>query len=264
MVTIQTVELERKNFPAPRGDFLGPYVDWDQNNNQHEIYVEQAGTLTDDSTTFHYVKKNAQGATLDSGTIQPPTDANGRAMKYVHIGAPLIIIPPNMAVGSFVVPFTAHGAGPNGGRTAIRDYHVIPAVYAPHPRGEKANELYDVELPGETGGTMALSEEDKAWITAQLAPLVRTGQFGDQGVRQGIEDKAKDAVRELNMWSQSMQDRGVDKWVKDRVFEVLRDNGLLGRTQQAHAEDTILSDAHGVSNQGAIGAPSEAVEEGEQ
>jgi hypothetical protein len=46
-------------------------------------------------------------------------------------------------------------------------------------------------------------------------------------IRQGIEDKAKDAVRELNMWSLSMQVRGIDQWERDRVYEVLRQNGLL-------------------------------------
>lgn len=147
MVTIQTVELDVVDFPAPRGDFLGPYVDWDQNNFQHEIYVKQAGTNLDDSTTLFYVKKNPQGQVVDSANLQPRVDVNGKAMKYVHVTGVVKVIPPNQSVATLVVSYSIHGAGPNSGRRAARGYHKIPGVYAPHPRGEKNDELYDVVLP---------------------------------------------------------------------------------------------------------------------
>ncbi len=38
---------------------------------------------------------------------------------------------------------------------------------------------------------------------------------------------AKDAINELHMHSQSMQDRGVDQWVRDRMYECLVENGLI-------------------------------------
>ena len=233
MVTIQTVELERADNPAPRGDFLGPYVDWDSAGFQHEIFVRQAGTQTDDSTTLHYTKKNAQGQLVDQGTIQPPTDVAGRAMKYVNIGAPLIIIPPASSVGSFIVPFTAHGAGPNGGRRILRDYHVIPDVYAPHPRGEQANERFDVTLP--TGGTpppppdpggSGVTPQDIEAIKNAVAAQIRQ-EFGGN-IRQGIMDKSRDGA------SQALSQAGVlttgnaastlYQPIKDRVYEVFSQN----------------------------------------
>lgn len=147
MAQIETVELDSHNFPAPRGDFLGPWVSWDNNNDQHEVWTYQEGTNQDDSTTLNYRRTNSQGVVTATANNRLRNDAANRPMKYVQFGAPFVIIPPGQSVGTIVVPYTGHGAGPNSGRLAVRGYHKIAGVYAPHTRGTNENELWDVVIP---------------------------------------------------------------------------------------------------------------------
>lgn len=256
MVTIETVELESIDFPAPRGDFLAPYTDWDQNNFQHELFVKQAGTNTDDSTTLYYLKKNPQGQVVDSGQMQPRADQNGKPMKYVNLNGVVKVIPPGSNVATIVVSYTCHGAGAGGGRRAQRGYHKIPGVYVPHARGERADELFDVTLPDsdpnpdpnpQPGGNM-LTQQDIENIMTAFNTLIGANTHD---ARHGIYDKAKqaivDAINEQKVLTVARVSAGGDYSVYQQQINTaytgakgaIRDSSGFGGGHSAGLPDTL-------------------------
>lgn len=167
-VQIGTTELSREIFPIPRGEYKSPYVDWDMAGDEHELIIYTPASNTDDSTTLRYTKRSPAGTVLESGSLRPAPDGQGKPMKFVDTGTVLVVVPPGGGMGTIVLPFAIHGTGPTvGGRVMAWGYHTIPGVYAPHPPGTRANERFDVTLP-EEGGTVGLTQDDRTWIESRM------------------------------------------------------------------------------------------------
>lgn len=110
---------------------------------------------------------------------------------------------------------------------ATIDNVAVPYAQGERPTGAPGGNL-GVEPGAGDGATLQeISQLMDQKFAAHMAQL-RLEIGGDSNnIRQGLEDKTKSAIIELNLWSQSIQDRGVDQWSMDRTYQVLRDNRLL-------------------------------------
>jgi hypothetical protein len=130
-----------------------------------------------------------------------------------------------------IVEAITHAITSNKPRLLMKESAVVQGVFVTTAsyEGEEggAGAYTGGELPPqEVGVTKAEVEEVvREVIGLRAGSLVQAiaGRPESEGgqIRQGLEDKVKDAIRELNMHSASMQDRGVDRWVKDRQYEML-------------------------------------------
>lgn len=125
---------------------------------------------------------------------------------------------------------TAH----DGDNAAIVIQDALQGVCVPYAGNQPQLAQEGAYVPaGEPVSGITLDDLRRELAAQRDGLIAELEQMFGGNIRQGIEDKCRDAIRELNMHSASMQERGVDQWARDRVFEVLRDNGLLGRARAA-------------------------------
>lgn len=111
-------------------------------------------------------------------------------------------------------------AGAHIGDPTARLYHYTLPVCVPYPEGQHTG----------MSGAYVPTEEPSVDIT----PILQKIDALSAAIPNMTKQAAKDAVNELHMHSQSMQNRGIDDFHRDRTFEVLRDNGMLPPSHPAY------------------------------
>lgn len=225
-MTVQTqiIEVDRHVYPAPKGGFHSPLIKWDGQRFQHEVVIEQAGTNTDDSTTIRYTKRGPDGTVIDTAAIRAQPDADGRPMKHDELGPLQVIIPPGAALGSLIVPYAAHGPADATHNTRVSPwgYVVLRDVYIPHAQGVDPDEVFGMELPGApTEGGITI-EQVRAEVTRGIDAFDQ--RLGSEAPREDIKGLIEGRLKSLNMWSQSLQDNGLDRFIMQRVYQTFSDN----------------------------------------
>ena len=118
-----------------------------------------------------------------------------------------------------------HMSGEQSPEPLSRDLYVWQNIAAPYAVGAAPFGAEGAYMPEENSGGGGITEAQIDQIVAETVNALHLAHGGSPpSIRQGIEDKAKDAIRELNMHSDSMQYRGIDQWLRDRVYQTFEEN----------------------------------------
>lgn len=214
-----TVRRIPQHTPPPSPSDIGcPVRIYDATGNRFRGY--RWPDPTNGNVTKYIVEKLAPNGTFVAAWEVTPRDS----LKIGTSSATMCDMGTGIVVDMWVYDPTQKGARP----WYPDDVFIADAGFE---RGTRLQERGGMGAVGNTGG----NEAEMDWVkmgemlgaTEDKVVDRIVASFGGSGVRQGIEDKVKDSLRELNMHSASMQERGIDAWARDRFYEVLRDNGLL-------------------------------------
>lgn len=193
----------------------------DNGGNMFVAYTHNDRTA---NTTTVIVEKYAGTQLVTQREIVPDGGAKADSCAITIAGADLL------------VALTAHAGGGTAAYASSVQLESIRDFCVPYARGTVQQGGAVSGLPSSggsgsgsgtgtgTGGT-PVTDADVAKIVAAIKQ-----EFGGN-IRAGIQAKSRDgavdALTSMGLASGSLQSRGLDQFLKDRVYEVLRDNGVI-------------------------------------
>lgn len=152
------------------------------------------------SAVVRLVKTSPTGGTVDLPPVYGPENSKVDGVTLVQSGRDLH------------VRMTSHV----GDQNTMLSVEVLQGACVPYP-GNPQMGMAGAFVPS---GAPEPTPEPTPTITVEEIMSAMRAEFGGN-IRQGLQDKARDGVKAL---SASLQARGLDRWLMDRVFECLTTN----------------------------------------
>lgn len=167
-----------------------------------DAYIENDGG----SAFVRLCKTSPQGVTVDMPPVRGPENSKVDGVALVQSGRDLH------------VRMTSHV----GDLNTMLSVEVLQGACIPY--GASGPQLAKEGAFVPTGSTPPPTPTPTLTVEDIMAAM--RAEFGGSSndIRQGLEDKNKDAIKELNLWSGSLQERGLDRYIMDRVFQCLTTN----------------------------------------
>jgi hypothetical protein len=222
-MTFQT----RREYNRPSGGLFHRHTRFDGAGTRHTVYVDHNGDA--DTTVIVYERAPRGASTITQVLTVQGLDARGQAWKFDDVSV-CANRPDGATMYDVVVSADWHGAKVNSatapGRVTGGGDYAFVGVYAPHQGLDAPNLDFDAGEHGEVIGGSTPPPDPTPTLTVEEIMVAMRREFGGSSndIRQGLEDKTKDAVRELKLWSPSLQDRGLDQWDMDRLFQTFDHN----------------------------------------